>query len=106
MPATFVRTMRSVEADGLRGLLRLLIPLVLLAAWSGWLFLARVSVYAVSDTARLEAESAAHAVQAPVAGRVARVAMTLGADVHAGDLLVELESEKEKSFVVRSQNQP
>ncbi|MEJ2555883.1 MAG: HlyD family secretion protein [Anaerolineae bacterium] len=46
--------MRSLEADGFRpSLLGLFLAVVLLGAWLAWFFLARVTLYEVSQTARL-----------------------------------------------------
>jgi membrane fusion protein (multidrug efflux system) len=50
-------------------------------------------LYAITERARLELEGRAYAVDAPVAGRVLRADLVLGREVHAGDLLVELDSE-------------
>jgi len=97
VPDPFGRTLRSLEAEGFRGrLLTLLLPTALLSLWAGWLFLARVSVFAQSDSARLEADRAVHPVQAAVGGRVAASFMVLGAEVAAGDLLVQLDSTVER----------
>jgi membrane fusion protein (multidrug efflux system) len=68
--------------------------LLLLAVWTVWFLAARVSVYEVSRSARVEAETASHQVDAPVAGRVVSSALALGRAVGAGDLLVELESDR------------
>jgi hypothetical protein len=40
-----------------------------------WFFLARVSVYAVTNKAELEVDRAAHPVESAVSGRVVAVAM-------------------------------
>ena len=91
---SFSRSLRSLEADGFhRSLPALLLVLFLVAAWLAWFFLARVTVYSITDTARLEANAAVHALQAVVPGRVIAVRMVLGQDVQAGEILVELDSE-------------
>ena len=44
--------MRSLKADGFRTLLVwLLLAIVLIVAWSGWFFLARVTLYEIGQTA-------------------------------------------------------
>lgn len=90
----FSRSFRSLRLDsfGLRGI-GLLITVICLGVWTAWFFLARVPVYSVSDQARLEVDRAVHPVGAPVGGRVIGVHMTVGQEVAAGDLLIELESE-------------
>jgi membrane fusion protein (multidrug efflux system) len=64
----------------------------LLGAWGAWFSLARVPVYETSEQARLEVLRATHPVEAPVAGRVVEVHVTLDVDVREGDPLVSLDS--------------
>jgi multidrug resistance efflux pump len=59
-----------------------------------WFVTAVVSVYEVSKTARVEAETASHEIDAPVAGRVVRSTLVLGRAVQAGEVLVELEGDR------------
>jgi multidrug resistance efflux pump len=92
----FARTMRSLLGDGFRrSLLGLLLSAVLLGAWTAWLFLARISRYETTDSARLEVGPAAHLVQAPYNGRVVASRLALGRNVQAGEVLVELDSNSE-----------
>jgi membrane fusion protein (multidrug efflux system) len=65
---------------------------VAFAAWVAWFFLARVSVVEVSHKARLEVQQAAHVVNAPLAGTLVSAVPALGLEVHAGDVLVELDA--------------
>lgn len=66
---------------------------VLLAGlWTAWLFFGSIARYAVTETARLEAEGQAHAVIALMNGVVVASYMTLGEEVARGQLLAELES--------------
>ena len=93
MATAFSRSVRSLEADGFRrSIFGLLLVFVLLGAWTAWFFLARVARYEVTDQARLEVDQAAHPMQATVSGRVLASHLALGAEVHAGDILVELDS--------------
>jgi multidrug resistance efflux pump len=89
----FSRVARGLDASSRPALLTALAGLVLLAAWAAWFVLARVSVYEVSKTARVEAETASHEIDAPVAGRVVRSNLVLGRAVDAGDLLIELDAD-------------
>lgn len=66
----------------------------LLGGWAGWLALARVSLYEVSETARIEIERI-YPVAAPVTGRVIAVNLVLSRQVQQGDVLVEVEAERE-----------
>jgi multidrug resistance efflux pump len=65
----------------------------LLAAWVLWAVTARVTIYAVSATARLEVVQAACPVESSLEGRVATTHVVLDAEVAAGDVLVVLDSE-------------
>jgi membrane fusion protein (multidrug efflux system) len=64
--------------------------------WASWFAAARVGVYAVSATARLEVDREHHPVGAPVAGRVVSVGVTVGQRVSAGDVLVSLDATAEQ----------
>jgi multidrug resistance efflux pump len=93
----FSRTMHSLAADRFRySLLGILFVAALLGAWATWFLLARVALYEVSTTARLEVSEAAHPVEAQVAGRVQATYLLLGREVQAGDVLVELEADAQR----------
>ncbi len=97
MPSSFPRTLRAIEAEGPFGwVIRVLALTALLAAWLVWFLRAEVPVLAVSDEARLEVSDQVHPVQAPVDGRITRVAIELDAEVGAGQVLVELEAAAER----------
>ena len=93
MASTFFRSIRSLDADNSqRSYLGLALASFLLAAWMIWFFLARVSVYAVTNKADLEVDRAAHPVESAVSGRVVATHLALDLQVRAGDVLVELDS--------------
>ncbi len=97
MPTPFARSLRSLEADGFRGVsLAFLIAGVLLSAWAAWFVLARIAVYEVTDRARVEVNQSVQPVDAWVAGRVVATHLDLGRNVHAGDVLVELDADAER----------
>lgn len=97
MPISFSRSTRALQADRFRRpTLGLLAGLLLFAAWGGWFFLSEVSVYALSDQARLEVETAVYDIQAPVSGRVTAVHMALGQQVNDSTLLFELDAEAQR----------
>ena len=88
--------MRSLDADSFRASgVVLAIAGLLLAAWCGWFFLARVSLYELSESARVEVAAASNPVAAPVAARIVKTHVTLGEEVASGDLLFELEARSE-----------
>jgi len=87
--------MRSLELDSFRlTLVALSVAVLLLMGWLAWFFFAEVSLYAVTDTARLEVDQEAHPVEAPVSGRVIMTRLELGRFVEAEELLVELDSDE------------
>jgi multidrug resistance efflux pump len=97
MSSPFSRTTRSLDADSYRrSSLGLIIVIIVLAAWTAWLLFARVSLYEVADTARLEVVGAVHPVQSPSAGRVVATHLAIGKQVKAGDILIELDSNAER----------
>ena len=97
MPAPFDRTLRSLQADSARRFgVQAAVAFALLAAWIVWFLFARVAVWAPAERARLEVANEVHQVQAPASGRVVEVALSLGRQVKAGDLLVRLDSEPER----------
>ncbi|HVG59917.1 MAG TPA: HlyD family efflux transporter periplasmic adaptor subunit [Hyalangium sp.] len=93
MSLAFTHSLLAMRADGgRRTLLALLGSGLLLAGWLTWFFLAHLTVYEVSQAARVEVRHAAHTVGAPVSGRVVATHLALGRQVQAGDVLVELET--------------
>src|SRR5438874_3331724 len=79
MSTPFSRSMRSLSADSARrSLAGLFIAITLLIAWTVWFCLARVTLYEVTTTARLEVNRAAHPVAVPVAGRIVVTRLVLG----------------------------
>jgi multidrug resistance efflux pump len=75
------------------------LPVILMALWCAWMYLAHVSVYATTDQARIEVAQTAFIVQAPVSGRVVLSHLSLGDRVTRGSVLVELEAEPEQLLV-------
>jgi multidrug resistance efflux pump len=97
MPSPFSRTFRSLEAESEGRSRAVLVGAgVILAVWTAWFLLARLSVYVASDTAQIEVMRAIHPVDAPVSGRVVEMSVTLDQQVRAGDVLVVLDSEAER----------
>jgi multidrug resistance efflux pump len=93
---SFARTLRALDADGMSpALLAVLLIAVLGGVWSTWLVVARVPVYQISQTARLEVERV-HPIASPVAGRVVATSLLLGREVRTGDVLIEIEADRER----------
>jgi multidrug resistance efflux pump len=97
MPDLFRSTNQQIARDRTRRqALLLLIPTVLMVLWAAWMYLARISVYASTDQARVEVAQTAFIVQAPISGRVVKSHLALGGEVKRGDILVELEAEPQQ----------
>ncbi|HEV8715558.1 MAG TPA: cysteine peptidase family C39 domain-containing protein [Candidatus Binatia bacterium] len=97
MAATFSHSLRVLNTDGSHpSIMGLLLTTAVLGSWVGWAFFARVTLYEVTDTARLEVGREVHPIQVSAAGRVVATRLTLGGEVQAGDVLVELDTEAER----------
>jgi membrane fusion protein (multidrug efflux system) len=99
MPATFSRTLRSLEADGPRRPVVDLLVVAVVVAWAAWLISGRVALYEVAESARLEVEAAAHPVAATVGGRVLQTRMAIGREVREGEALVVLDAEPQRHVI-------
>lgn len=90
----FARTARALGRDPTRRSWWMPLALAaLLVAWGAWAFFARLTVYAVTDVARLEVDQAAYPIEAPVDGRIVATHIVLGSNVEVGEPLLELDSE-------------
>jgi multidrug resistance efflux pump len=96
--------MRALETDkGRRSIVVIATTAVLLIGWGTWFTRAEVIQYEVTEKARVEVIRAAHPIDAPVAGKVTVNHLDLGVDVHAGDVVLELDSETERRRLVEEQ---
>ena len=104
MPTPFSRTIRSLNAESSRlSTTALIVSAALLGVWLLWFVMARVAIYETSETARLEVESAAYPIEAAVAGRVVKTTLTIGREVQAGEVLVELESDAQRLQLIEEE---
>src|SRR5215472_12081441 len=93
MTNPFLRSERLLESETWhRNALGLLITAALLGLWLAWFFKAQIAVYAVSTTADLEVDRAAHPVEAQYAGRVVASTLVLDREVQSGEVLIELDT--------------
>jgi len=107
MAIAFSRSMRSLHASRFRAALSgMLISALVLGGWVVWAAQARVSLYEVSETARLEVEHAARPIEAQVSGRVLKNYLTVGDRVEAGQTVVELDAATERLQLAEAQTQP
>ncbi len=107
MSIAFSRSMRFFEVSDFRGpMLCIAVTLLILGGWFVWAWRARVSLYEVANTARLEVEHAAYPIEAQVSGRVVKNHLVLGQQVKAGQVLVELDDSSERLKLAEQQTQP
>jgi multidrug resistance efflux pump len=85
--------MRSLKADGFRRpALGILLVMALLGAWFAWFTLSRVTLYEVSQSARLEVSQSVYPLEAQVSGRIVSVNLKLGQEVKEGEILLEIDA--------------
>src|ERR1044072_778764 len=107
MSIAFSRSMRLFDAPDFRGpVISIVVAVIVLGGWFVWAWQARVSLYEVASTARLEVEHAAYPIEAQVSGRVVNNKLALGQHVQAGQLLVELDDSSERLKLAEQQAQP
>jgi len=94
MTSSFLRSERRLASDRYHGsALGIIVVSGLMVLWFLWFFCARVCVYAVSESADLEVDRAAHSVKSPMSGRVIATKLVLDREVAAREVLVELDAE-------------
>ncbi|MFP2911101.1 HlyD family secretion protein [Pyxidicoccus sp. 3LFB2] len=97
MPADFSHSLRALREDGFRRPVQVLALLALLACgWLAWFVFARVTVYEVSENARLEVDRAVYPVEAQVDGRILVSGLDIGRNVQRGDVLLELDASNQR----------
>lgn len=93
MALAFAKTIRAQEAErSPASVVAAAVAIALLGAWLLWFFRAHVAIYEASERARIEVAGSAHAIEAPVAGRIVSLDLVLERRVQAGDVLVVLDS--------------
>lgn len=93
----FSRSLRTLRGDSYAPAARgLLVALCIAGCWAAWCVFAHITLYEVSDAARLEVNRAVYPVQAPLAGRVVATMLAIGREVRSGDILIQLDAEPEK----------
>ena len=105
MSTPFARTLRHLEPRRSRRIVwAAMTTVIVTTAWGVWATMAAVTVYEVSDRARLEVDRAPHPVDSPISGTVVESRLQLGGDVAAGDVLVRLDADA-KQLSVREQQE-
>src|SRR5262245_57524275 len=97
MGVPFSSSTRSLANDRFSPSLWVIITAaIILGAWVLWLVMARVSVYEISDSGRIEVATSPYPVAAPISGKVMASYLGVGREVQKGDLLIEFESVDER----------
>jgi multidrug resistance efflux pump len=97
MATAFSRATQALTEDHGRGSWwSILLAAALLGVWGTWCCLARLAVYTVTDTARLEVERAVYPIETPRARCVVATHLALGREVQEGEVLGELEAEPQR----------
>ena len=97
MASNFHRIDRSLAADnGSRSITAVAVGLLLVLVWFFWAFKAKVTMYEVSDSARLELNASTYPVQTSLAGQLVESRLSLGRQVAAGEVLLKLDSSAEQ----------
>lgn len=92
-PSPFARSVRALRADSSRHALWAIgLATLLLLSWTAWFFVAPVAVYAISSSARVVLDRAAHPVEAPYDGRLESIVCELGDVVREGSILLTLDT--------------
>jgi membrane fusion protein (multidrug efflux system) len=100
MERNFHRVTQLLRSDhGLRSTSGALIGVLLLGIWITWALEARISRYETSDNARLEVNGSVYPIQADLSGQLATTGLVVGKEVRAGDVLLTLDSTKERLSV-------
>jgi multidrug resistance efflux pump len=95
--AQFSQTTRALARDTSRCAIAMWMAAgVCFAGWMLWFFLGSVTVYEVSEHARLEVTQAAHPIAPQVAGKIVSASLAMGTTVRAGDILVALDDSTER----------
>ncbi|MCC2689277.1 MAG: Membrane fusion component of tripartite multidrug resistance system [Rhizobiaceae bacterium] len=96
MQVDFQRTLLAIASDRKRaGIDHVIIGFLslLFLAWSVWLFAARLPLFQISTSARVEVSQQGSPLEVATDGQVAKTDLKLGRAVRAGDVLVELDEE-------------
>lgn len=93
MPSAFYRTTRSLSLDRFRfSVIGILVAIAILLLWIAWSLWFKISLYEVSDSARIEVAKAVHPVATPISGRITKADLVLGQEVQRGDTLFVLDA--------------
>jgi membrane fusion protein (multidrug efflux system) len=97
MPTAFTRTLKSLDSDASGWSVAGIAAAMLIAAGGAlWIASAPVTLYEVTNSARIELNEGVYPVASPVAGRVIRSRLAIGREVAEGEVLVEIDRASEQ----------
>lgn len=103
MAIQFSQTTRSLRQDSsLLVLAGWALATVTFAVWLAWFWRGEVTLYEVSQRARLEVQQAPGSVNAAVAGSIVAMSLQVGTDVHAGDPLLILDDSSPRLALIEA----
>ena len=106
MGSSFSSSMRSLGNDRFSpSFLVVITAVTILGLWIAWVVMARVSVYEISDSGRIEVATSLYPIAAQISGKVMTTNLTVGREVEAGDILIEFEAEDEKLRLAETRTQ-
>ena len=106
MATAFTRTLRSLAVDRFRNTaIALLAGVAFAGAWAYWAYTSRVTLYEITESARMEVDRAIYPIQSPIDGRVTATTLEVGREVHEGDVLVELDVEPQRLQIAELRSQ-
>ena len=74
-----------------------------LLGWTAWFAFSSIDILEVSQRARIEVRRAPHQLDALAAGQIARSELLIGKHVNAGDVLIELDSTRDRHRLAEEQ---
>ena len=93
VPTAFAKTLRALDRERpAAAILRFAVALAILAALGWWMARVPVALFEITSEARLEIDTSATVVQAPITGKVVQADVALGKTVRAGDVLVRFDA--------------
>ena len=93
MSTPFTRTLKSLDSDSSGWTIAGIAAAAALAAGCAlWMALAPLTLYEVTNAARIEVNDAVYPVASPMAGRVIRSELAIGREVKEGEVVVEIDS--------------
>jgi len=97
MPTAFTRTLKSLDSDaGCWSVVGIAAATLIAAGGALWMASAPITLYEVTNSARIELNEGVYPVASPVAGRVIRSRLAIGREVAEGEVLVEIDSASEQ----------